>query len=299
MKIAVIGLGRMGAAIVHRALTGDHEVVGYDPSAQARDDIKKMGAQAVEQLSDLTNKVRIFWIMVPAGKPVDDVITTLLPGLQKDDIVIDGGNSLFKDSIRRHDHLATKGIHFLDCGVSGGLKGREIGFSLMVGGNMAIFETMIPLFKALAAPQGYAYMGKAGTGHYVKMVHNGIEYALLQAYAEGFDLLRNGHYKDLDLADIAKVWGNGAVVRSWILELCADVFKHDQQLKEISGQIAEILTGRWTVDEAHEHKIPVKLIEESLNIRAWSRQTGGNYGTKVVAKLRNAFGGHEVKKEEK
>lgn len=298
MNIGVIGLGRMGSAIVARLIKGNHSVVGYDPSEKTRLQIELLGASTVSSLESMARQVRIFWLMIPAGDLIDEVIDELKPTLRPGDIVIDGGNSFFEHSINRYNDLAAIGVHYLDCGTSGGLAGETIGFSLMVGGEKAIFEKVIPLLQAIAAPEGYAYMGAPGSGHYVKMVHNGIEYALLQSYAEGFHLLKEGQYKDLDLAAIAKVWNHGSIIRSYILELAKNVLDRDQNLSTISGEIGENLTGRWTADEAKRQDIPVTLIEEALAIRAMSRQTGGNYGTKLVAALRHAFGGHTVTKIE-
>jgi len=235
--------------------------------------------------------------MVPAGQPVDDVLAALTPHLNPNAIVIDGGNSFFKDSIRRHGQLAAKQIQFLDCGTSGGLHGKATGFSLMIGGNRPAFESIEPIFTAIAAPDGCLYVGPAGSGHFVKMVHNGIEYGLLQAYAEGFHLIKDGPYKDINLADIAHVWNHGAIIRSWICQLAEEVLKKDQDLTGIQGSIGENLTGRWTVDTAKECNVPLPTIQQALDVRAWSRQTGGNYATKLVAVLRNAFGGHAVSKK--
>jgi 6-phosphogluconate dehydrogenase len=296
MKIGVIGLGRMGEAVAWRLVQAGHEVIGFDFSSQACAQAEKSGIKTVKNIVDISDQARIVWLMVPAGKPVDDVIAQLEPKLESGDCIIDGGNSNFHDSVRRHDQLSLNNINFLDCGTSGGLLGRDIGFSLMVGGDNIIYEKLIPIFQALACPNGFNYMGPSGAGHYVKMVHNGVEYALLQAYAEGFNLLKNGQYKDLDLEKISHVWSNGSVVRSWILDLAHNVFAKDQELENISGDIGGGSTGRWTVDEAQKQGVPVDLIEKSLEIRAWSQETGGNYATKVVAMLRNQFGGHEVTK---
>lgn len=298
MKIGLVGLGKMGQAITHRLVQAGHNVAGFDMGQQARQQARESGVEIVTTLEELATKARIIWIMVPQGEPVDQVIEQLLPNLRSEDILIDGGNSLYKDTIRRHQALQEKKIHFLDCGTSGGVHGRDIGFSLMVGGDQQVFEKIIPLFAAVAAPDGFGYMGPAGAGHYVKMVHNGIEYALLQAYGEGLDLLKNGHYPNLDLEKVTKVWANGSIIRSWIVELAHEVFEQDQTLEHISGYIAENKTGQWTSQAAHEKNVPVKLIDEALAIRAWSRSTGGNFGTKVVAMLRNKFGGHTVKKNE-
>ena len=294
MKIGLIGLGRMGNAIAYRLLKYGHEVWGFDSDEKNLKRASNDGVKTVTKLEDLTNSVNIFWLMVPAGEIVDHVINDLVPNLKQGDIIIDGGNSNFKDSVRRYNSLKSQNIEFIDCGTSGGLHGRDIGFSLMIGGDKKVFDKLEPIFKAIAAPQGYAYMGSSGAGHYVKMIHNGIEYALLQSYAEGFHLLKDGKYKDLDLEKISDVWNHGSIIRSWILELAQNVFAQDQNLTEISGKIGENKTGRWTLDEAKEQNVPVDLIERSLEIRANSRQDGGNYATKVVAMLRNQFGGHAV-----
>lgn len=294
MKLGLIGLGKMGAAIAERALKAGHELVAYDRNADAVAVVQKLGAQTVNSAQEVAQHARIVWLMVPAGEIVDAVLNDLKPSLQEGDIVIDGGNSHFPDSVRRAQELAQQKINFLDCGTSGGLLGREIGFCLMVGGDKVAYEKVTPILKSVAAPNGYEHVGPAGAGHYVKMAHNGIEYALLQAYAEGFHLLKNGEYKNLDMEQIAGLWRNGAVIRSWLLDLAHNVFKKDQELKNISGEIAESGTGRWTVDEAHKQKIPVDLIERALAIRAESRKMGGSYATKVVALLRNQFGGHSV-----
>ena len=297
MKIAVIGLGRMGMAIAHRLSQHNHTVLGYDPNPAIQTQAKAEGVQPVDSLVNLASAANVFWLMVPAGQPVDDVLAALTPHLNPNAIVIDGGNSFFKDSVRRHGQLAAKQIQFLDCGTSGGLHGKATGFSLMIGGNRPAFESIEPIFTAIAAPDGCLYVGPAGSGHFVKMVHNGIEYGLLQAYAEGFHLIKDGPYKDINLADIAHVWNHGAIIRSWICQLAEEVLKKDQDLTGIQGSIGENLTGRWTVDTAKECNVPLPTIQQALDVRAWSRQTGGNYATKLVAVLRNAFGGHAVSKK--
>ena len=234
--------------------------------------------------------------MVPAGQAVDDVINKLEQGVRKNDIVIDGGNSKFTDSMRRAEHLAQKNIFFLDCGTSGGLAGKDNGFSLTVGGSHIAFMQVEEIFAAIAAPRAFALVGPSGAGHYVKMVHNGIEYAVLESYAQGFQLLKEGQFKNLNLAQITDVWNKAAIIRSYILELSHDIFKKDQELTTISGEVEQTGMGQWTVEEAHRQKIPVSLIEQAVNIREQSRTTGGNYATKIVSLVRNAFGGHEVKK---
>ncbi len=294
MKCAVVGLGRMGSAIVYRLHKAGHEVIGYDPSAQARQEAATLGATIVATIEECAHHAQIVWLMVPAGPIVDQVLKELMEHLNAQAIIIDGGNSKFTDSIRRSQEFARTGISFLDCGTSGGLHGKEIGFSLMIGGSKKAFDFAEPIFKAVAAPEGYGLVGPSGSGHYVKMVHNGIEYALLQAYAEGLQLLHEGEFKELDLAKITTIWQHGSIIRSWILELTHEILKKDQQLEAVSGSIAESGTGAWTVQEARKQKVPVKLIEDSLEIRARSRETGGNYATKLVALMRHAFGGHPL-----
>jgi len=297
MKIGLIGLGKMGSSIAHRLKKAKFEVIAFSHSEESSTVAKKLNIEATNKIEELGLKCSIFWLMIPAGKPVDETIEKLLPYLKENSIIIDGGNSNFNDSIRRFEYLKKKNIKFLDCGTSGGLHGREIGFSLMVGGEQEVYNKALPILKAIATQNGIEYIGPSGAGHYVKMVHNGIEYALLQSYAEGFNLLKNGHYKNLDLEKISTVWNNGSIIRSWILKLATNIFKKDQNLSEISGAIGENLTGKWTEEEANKQNIPVDLIKKSLEIREWSRKTGGNYATKVVAMLRNKFGGHEVQKK--
>lgn len=299
MKLGIVGLGRMGMAITERVLKAGHDVVAFDRNEKLRKEAETLGARTVTTADQLTDHVRVTWLMIPAGSPIDQVIETMLPDMRKGDTLIDGGNSNFHDTIRRYHALQQHGMHFIDCGTSGGLAGREVGFSLMIGGQEEKYNELEPLFKAIAHVDGYGYMGPTGAGHYVKMVHNGIEYALMQAYGEGFDLLKNGQYKELDMANICRVWNNGGVIRSYLLELAQNVFDEDQQLDTISGEVAESGMGLWTVEEARKQNIPVKLIEDALDIRKQSRETGGNYGTKVVAMLRGQFGGHAVKKIEK
>lgn len=299
MKLGVVGLGRMGMAIAERVLKAGHDVVAYDRNEKLRKEAEALGARTVTTADQLPDHVRVTWLMIPAGAPIDQVIESMLPDMRKGDTIIDGGNSNFHDTVRRFASLKEHGMHFMDCGTSGGLKGREVGFSLMIGGQEEKYRECMPLFKAIAHPDGYGYMGPSGSGHYVKMVHNGIEYALMQAYGEGFDLLKNGEYKELDLAQVCRVWNNGGVIRSYLLELTENIFNEDQNLDSVSGEVAESGMGLWTVEEAKKQHIPVKLIDDALEIRKESRVSGGNFGTKVVAMLRNQFGGHTVTKIEK
>ncbi len=298
MKMGIIGLGRMGGAVAFRVVQAGHEVIGYDSNKKARKNAQEDGIEIANSIADIAEKTRIIWLMVPAGDIVDNIIKDLLPQLKAGDIIIDGGNSHYKNSIRRAEFVGQKGVIFLDCGTSGGVYGRAYGFCLMVGGDNVAYTKVHQLLAAIAAPGGLAHIGPIGSGHYVKMVHNGIEYALLQAYAEGFHLIKEGHFKDaaLNLEEIARIWNESAVIRSFILELAHNVFREDQELHAISGEIAESGTGLWTIEEAQEQKIPAEVIEQSLHVRKWSRETGGNYATKIVALLRQQFGGHAVKK---
>lgn len=295
MIIGVIGLGKMGLQIANKLSAAGFSVLGFDPNSSTLDPKDITTITIVPSMAILAEKIDLAWLMVPAGEVVDQCITQIIPHLHTGALVIDGGNSLYKDSIRRAHLLESEGLHFLDCGTSGGTHGLEYGFSLMVGGDEAAYRKAIPVFKVLAAAGGFGRVGPAGAGHFVKMVHNGIEYGMLQAYGEGFHVLRDGPYQDLDLASIANIWQNGSVIRSWLLSLSHNIFTSDQYLKSINGSIEENKTGRWTLEAADELKIPIPVIKASLEARTWSRETGGNFGTKVVAMLRNAFGGHAVK----
>lgn len=298
MKIGIIGLGRMGNAIAYRLLNGGHEVYGVDPDVRTAQEAEKMGVTIAHDLKDLSTHVRIFWIMVPHGDPVDAVINELLPHMKAGDIFIDGGNSYYKHSQKRASAVARSGILFLDCGTSGGLNGRAMGFCLMVGGDEAAYLKVHTALAAIAAPGGVAHVGQSGAGHYVKMIHNGIEYGIMQAYAEGFHLIKDGSFarEALDLEELSRIWQTSSVIRSWLLDLTHGIFQKDQEFNDISGEVGASGMGQWTVDEAHEHHIPVPVIEDALRVRRESEKTGGNYATKLVALLRHAFGGHWVKK---
>jgi len=295
MKMGIIGLGRMGNSIAFRAIEGGHEVIGFDKGLDAREAAQEIGVTVVDNLVAMAEEVRIFWLMIPAGDPVDAVIKELRPYIKAGDIIVDGGNSKYTDSMRRATALAEENIFFLDCGTSGGMQGRGQGFCLMVGGDKTIYTKIHSLLIAIAVPGGLAHVGPSGAGHYTKMIHNGIEYALLQAYAEGFHLLKNGGFTR-NLEEVSRLWNNGSIIRSWILELAHDIFRQDQELRNVSGQVAESGMGRWTVEEGYKNNIPARVIEESLLVRAWSRETGGDYATKIVSLLRHKFGGHPVKK---
>lgn len=294
MKLAVIGLGRMGAAIAHRARSAGYCVLGFDPNLAIQKEMQEAGVQIYQSLDELAAEAQIIWLMVPAGKIVDETLAKIVASCKPGTIIIDGGNSNFNDSVRRAKELALKGLHYLDCGTSGGIHGQKNGFCLMVGGDLQSYQKIEPLLNVIAMQGGCAHVGPSGAGHYVKMIHNGVEYGMLQAYAEGFQLLREGDYKDLDLAQIAQLWQHGAIIRSFLLELAVGVFKEDQNLASIDGKIQEGGTGAWTVENAKKNNVPVPVIEKSLEVRAESRKSGGNFASKVIQMLRNAFGGHSI-----
>lgn len=298
MKVGVIGLGKMGNAIAYRLAQAGHTVYGFDPFDEAKLEAEKAGVTVSETIPEVAKQARIIWLFVPAGEIVDTALAQLRPHLQEGDIIIDGGNSKYTDSMRRAAALKEENIIFLDCGTSGGVHGRTHGFSLMIGGDKAAYERISDLCQAIAVPNGVGYVGPSGAGHYVKMIHNGIEYGILQAYAEGFQILHEGSFQEehLDLEEITRIWSHGSIVRSFLLELAHDVFKEDQDLTAISGEIKEGGTGKWTLEEARAHNIPAPVLDASLRVRSWSRDTGGNYATKVVQMLRHAFGGHPIKK---
>jgi len=298
MNIGFVGLGKMGQNMVERLLKGGHKIVAFDLNREAVKAAKRKGAIPAKSLQELVNKLktpRAIWIMVPSGEPTENTITALAILLTKGDIVIDGGNSFYKDSIRRAQELERMGIFSLDVGTSGGIWGLKIGYCLMIGGQESVFEKMEPVFKTLAPKDGYAYVGNSGAGHFVKMVHNGIEYALLQAYAEGFEVMEAKKKFDLQLAQIAHLWNQGSVIRSWLLELAEDAFKKDAHLNSIQGYVEDSGEGRWTVAEAIEENVPAPIITMSLLQRFRSRQKE-SFSAKVIAALRNLFGGHPFKK---
>jgi 6-phosphogluconate dehydrogenase len=298
MKIGFAGLGKMGGRMVERLIRGGHEVVAYDPISEAVQQAEDNGAMPASSLQELVEKLespRAIWIMVPSGKPTEETITAVSSDLEADDIVVDGGNSFYKDSMGRAEALRAKGISLLDAGTSGGIWGLKIGYCLMIGGAKAAFEKLEPIFETLAPEDGYAHVGPSGAGHFVKMVHNGIEYALLQGYAEGFDILKAKKAFKLDLEKIAHLWNQGSVIRSWLLELAEDAFQKDPHLRSIRGYVEDSGEGRWTVAEAMENDVPAPLITLSLLERFRSRQAD-SFSAKVIAALRNEFGGHGVKK---
>jgi 6-phosphogluconate dehydrogenase len=298
MRIGFIGLGRMGANMVRRVLRDKHEVVAYNRTAEKTKEIAGEGADPAFSIAELVGKLkkpRAVWIMVPAGDATEAQIEELLEHLEPGDTIIDGGNSNFHDDQRRHPKLKARGIDYIDAGVSGGIWGLANGFCLMVGGEPGPVKRLEPVFLSLAPKDGYLHVGGPGAGHYVKMVHNGIEYGLMQAYAEGFEIMHASDYK-LDLAAISTLWNHGSVVRSWLLELAERAFADDQDLTHLKGWVADSGEGRWTVQEAIDKDVPAPVITLSLLTRFRSRQED-SYGAKVLAALRNEFGGHEVKTE--
>ena len=300
MKLGFIGLGKMGMNMVERLIRGGHEVVAY---ARTESTVMKavekgaVGADSLKNMVGILEKPRIIWSMVPAGQATDDTINTISELLDKGDIIIDGGNSLYRDSIRHAEMLREKGIGFLDVGTSGGIWGLQLGYCMMVGGEKGVFSHVEPLLKTFAPENGYAHVGPSGAGHYVKMVHNGIEYAMLQAYAEGFEILNAKKEFDLDLRKISNLWNQGSVVRSWLLELAESAFAKDAHLESIRGYVEDSGEGRWTVAEAIDQDVPAPVITLSLLERFRSRQDE-SFGAKVIAALRNEFGGHAVKTKE-
>ena len=288
----------MGAGMTQRLLGGGHQVVVYDRSPDAIKASAAKGAVASTSLEDLGQKLkapRIFWLMIPAGAPVDDTIQRLQGSASPGDVIIDGGNSNYRDSVRRAEDLRTKQLEFLDAGVSGGVWGLKVGFCLMVGGSEAVFKQVEPIFKTLAPANGYAYVGPSGAGHYSKMIHNGIEYGMMEAYAEGFEILNASPYR-FDLHGLATLWNQGSVIRSWLLELAEAALEKDPELSQIRGYVEDSGEGRWTVEEAIEHGVPAPVLGLSLFTRFRSRQDD-SFAGKVVAALRNEFGGHAVKPE--
>lgn len=278
---------------------GGHDVIGFDTSDEKRAEIAQRGGTGVASLEDLagalTSSPRILWIMVPAGAPVDETIAKLVPLLSTGDIIVDGGNSYYKDTVRRGTDLSVHGIEYLDCGTSGGVWGLENGYCLMVGGSQAAYTQAEPIFRSLAPEGGLVYTGPSGSGHYTKMVHNGIEYGLLQAYGEGFEILGASDY-NLNLLEIAKAWQYGSVVRSWLLELLASSFEADPNLERVKGYVEDSGEGRWTIQEAIDHNVAAPVITASLFERFHSRKPDA-FSAKVIASLRNQFGGHAVQHE--
>jgi len=298
MQIAMVGLGRMGMNMARRLLQGKHEVFAYNRTPAKTKEIEKEGAIGAYSLEELVRKLtppRIVWLMLPAGETVNESIDKLSGLLSKGDILIDGGNTYYKDDMRHAEEIKPKGIHFVDAGVSGGIWGLKLGYCLMVGGDEKIFKYIEPILKTLAPKDGYLYCGQTGAGHFVKMVHNGIEYGMMQAYGEGFEILHASPYnKNLKLDQVAHLWNQGSVVRSWLLELAETAFARDGQLSSIQGYVEDSGEGRWTVQQAVESGVSAPVIAISLFQRFMSRQKDA-FSNKVLAALRNEFGGHAVK----
>jgi len=317
MQLGMIGLGRMGAGLVRRATRGGHGFVVYDKLPDAISALAKEGATAARDLADLVAKLdrpRTVWVMLPAGEITENAIAELGKLLEKDDIVIDGGNTFYKDDIRRAAELKTRGIRYVDVGTSGGVWGLERGFCMMIGGEKSAFTHLDPLFASLApgngtipatpgrdakdsAARGYIHCGPCGSGHFVKMIHNGIEYGMMQAYAEGFDILKHSRF-ELNMSDIAEVWRRGSVIQSWLLDLTAAALTGDVELKEYSGIVADSGEGRWTVMAAIEEAVPAEVLSAALFARFGSR-VKESFANKLLSAMRHGFGGHAELKTRK
>jgi len=301
MQLGLIGLGKMGGNMAERLRLGGHQVVGFDFNADAVAKLAATGNVGASTLDDLATKLvgrKAIWIMVPQGKPVDDTIAKLEPHLNPGDILIDGGNSNYKDTMRRHDEIAAKGFQFVDVGTSGGVWGLKEGYSMMIGGDEEPVEYLRPIFETLApaADKGWGRVGPGGAGHFVKMVHNGIEYGMMQAFAEGFTIMEKKEALNLDLAQISEIWRYGSVVRSWLLDLTAEALKKNPTLDGLEAFVEDSGEGRWTVIEAIDLNVSAPIITESLMRRIRSREEN-NFTDRMLAIMRNAFGGHAVKKD--
>jgi 6-phosphogluconate dehydrogenase len=301
MQLGLIGLGKMGGFMAERIHAAGHEVVGFDFSADAVAKLASTGNTGSTSLADMVSKLkapRAVWMMVPSGDPVDKTIAALEALLSPGDIIIDGGNSNYKDTIRRHGEVTAKGFQYVDCGTSGGIWGLKEGYSMMIGGDKEPVEHLRPIWEALApaADKGWGHVGPSGAGHFVKMVHNGIEYGMMQAYAEGFTILEKKEVLDLNLPQIAKIWQYGSVVRSWLLDLTADALEKNPTLEGLEAYVVDSGEGRWTVFEAIDLNVSAPIITESLIRRIRSREEN-NFTDRMIAIQRNAFGGHAVKKD--
>jgi 6-phosphogluconate dehydrogenase len=298
MELGIIGLGRMGGNMAERLIRGGHHVVSYDRDPEAIQRVVDRGAEGAHSIADFVKRLapgRVVWLMVPPGEPVDQTIEQLLPNLAKGDVIVDGGNSYYKDSIRRAGKLVAQGFHFVDAGTSGGIWGLDAGYCMMLGGEKPVLAQLEPVLETLAPPNGYLHAGPSGAGHFVKMIHNAIEYGMMQAYGEGFEMLAASDF-DLDLARIARLWNQGSVVRSWLLELCESALSKDPRLSSIKDYVEDSGEGRWAAREALETCVPVPVLTAALFARFASRQEQ-SFSAKVVAALRKEFGGHPVRKE--
>jgi 6-phosphogluconate dehydrogenase len=302
MQVGLIGLGKMGGNMARRLAAGGHEVVGWDQRTAAVEAIAREGATPAGSLDDLVARLappRTVWIMVPAGAATEDTVAAVAQRLHRGDALVDGGNTYFKDDIRRARTLAAAGLEYVDVGTSGGIWGAERGYCLMIGGSPAAFARLTPIFRTLAPPEGFLHCGPSGSGHFVKMIHNGIEYGLMQSYAEGFDILRHAANEglpseqryDLDLAAIAEVWRHGSVISSWLLDLAAIALAKDPELDHFTGHVADSGEGRWTVATAMEEEVPATVLTAALYARFRSR-TAHTFADKVLSALRAQFGGH-------
>jgi 6-phosphogluconate dehydrogenase len=301
MDLGMIGLGRMGANMAERLVRGGHRVVGFDPKQESRARVEEKGAESAASIETLVAKLRTpraLWLMVPAGEPVDESISRLVPLLAGGDILVDGGNSNYKDTLRRAKMLAGEEIHYVDCGTSGGVWGLAEGYSMMIGGDASVVERLRPIFETLApaADRGWGRVGPAGAGHFTKMVHNGIEYGLMQAYAEGFSILRHKPEFALDLHQVAEIWRHGSVVRSWLLDLTAAALEKNRGLDGIAPYVADSGEGRWTATEAIDLDVAAPAITLSLLARLRSRDAD-SFSDKLLSAMRHQFGGHENRKE--
>lgn len=300
MKIGMVGLGKMGGNMTRKLLDNGHEVVVYDVDINKIKEYEKLGAKGAFSLGEVADNLKtakkIVWVMVPAGEIVNNTIIKLSDYLKEGDIIIDGGNSNYKETIKLAAKVKEKGINFLDIGTSGGVWGLKEGYCLMAGGPQNAYEYIEPILKDLAPEKGYNHIGPSGSGHFVKMVHNGIEYAMMEAYAEGFEILNSKEEFEINLGELAELWNQGGVIRSWLLELTADSLKNNPTLEGVRDYVEDSGEGRWTVLESIEHEIPASVIAISLFKRFRSRQPS-SFSAKILAAMRNAFGGHDIKKE--
>ena len=299
MQIGLIGLGKMGANMARRLIQGGHEVVAFDRSEEQVKSLESEGAKGALTLESMVEQLqgpKNIWMMLPSGAPIDETIELLLPLIAPGDTLIDGANSLFHDTVARSEKLKEKSIHYVDAGTSGGVWGLEVGYCLMIGGEKEAVKRLEPAFKTLAPKDGYLHVGPSGAGHYVKMIHNGIEYALMQSYAEGFDILEHSQFP-LDLHAISKLWNQGSVIRSWLLELTERMLEEDPKLENLKGYVQDSGMGRWTVQESIDLSIPAPAITTALQSRFRSRREN-TFSDRYLAALRNQFGGHAVKKAE-
>lgn len=299
MKVGIIGMGKMGGKMVQRLVNGGHQVIIFDVDKKTVDGLNKIGIESAFSLSELITKLdkpRVLWLMLPSGDPTEQTINILSSGLEPGDIIIDGGNSNYNDSIRRSSYLATKNISFLDVGTSGGIWGISEGYSLMVGGDINVFRFVEPILKTLAPGEtkGYGHVGPSGSGHFVKMIHNGIEYGIMQAYAEGFELLNAKSNFKIDLLKVAEIWRFGSVIRSWLLDLIASALKDDPNLNDFSSYVDDSGEGRWTLEESINLDVPIPVIALALQARFRSRQENP-FGLRLISAMRNQFGGHTSK----